>query len=76
MNHAVIYHTAQGDYETWDSLTNAEKLFEPGEFARCNNCFLVNLRHVREIKGDTVLGCEYAAQNKPAEKERFHGRSG
>lgn len=55
MNHAVIYHTAQGDYETWDSLTNAEKLFEPGEFARCNNCFLVNLRHVREIKGDTVL---------------------
>lgn len=55
VNHAVIYHTVRGDYETWDSLTNAEKMFEPGEFARCNNCFLVNLRHVREVKGETVV---------------------
>lgn len=54
VNHAVIYHTAQGEYKTWDSLSNVEKLLPPGVFARCNNCFLVNLHHVREVKGDEV----------------------
>ena len=54
VNHAVIYHTARGNYETWDSLANAEKLLPQGAFARCNHCFLVNLHHVREVKGETV----------------------
>lgn len=71
MNHAVIYHTAQGDYETWDSLSNAEKLFEPGTFARCNNCFLVNLKHVRGIKGDTVLVANTSLKISRLKKKDF-----
>lgn len=54
-NHAVVYHTARGVYETWDSLSNAEKNLPAEQFARCNNCFLVNLRNVREVRGDMAV---------------------
>ncbi len=52
VNHFVVYHTVEGNYKTWCSLKEAEKPLEKYHFARCNNCYLVNLQHVRSIDSD------------------------
>jgi DNA-binding LytR/AlgR family response regulator len=36
------------------TLTELEKQIGGGAFVRCNNCYLVNLRYVTDVIGDTV----------------------
>lgn len=52
--HNLTYHTLNGDYVVWDTLSNAEAALAKFGFAKCNNCYLVNLKFVRQIKGDFV----------------------
>ncbi len=56
VKHQLIVHTAQGDYTVLNSLKNFEK--EAGKnFIRCNNCFLINLKYLTEIReNDAVVG--------------------
>ena len=51
---AVICHTKTDSFVVKSSLQNAEKLLQKHGFARCNKCYLVNLRHVQGIQGDAV----------------------
>lgn len=48
------YHTAQDVWSVRGSLLKAEKELAPYHFARCNQCYLVNLRHVRGVQDDLV----------------------
>jgi hypothetical protein len=54
--HKIIYHT-----ETEDVLGGSESLSELEEkllgcgFLRCNNCYLVNFRHIRSVQGYAVV---------------------
>ena len=50
ISHYLIYHTTRGDYKIRGTLTSVEKNLEKGHFARCNHCYLVNLRYVTEVK--------------------------
>ncbi len=54
INHKLIFHTVHGDYSTTGKLKMLEEELLPAGFARCNNCYLVNLRHVTGMKGYTV----------------------
>ena len=54
VDHAVICHTKTDSFVVKSSLQNAEKLLQKHGFARCNKCYLVNLRHVQGIQGDAV----------------------
>ena len=54
-NHRLIYHLDGRDIETWGSLKAAEDQLNTKGFARCNNCYLVNLRHVQRVDGNDVL---------------------
>lgn len=57
MAHLVVYHTERGNIEITGSLKAAEETLEKYYFVRCNNCYLVNLRCVSEIRDSTaVLG--------------------
>ena len=48
------YHTADKVWSVRGSLLKSEKELEPYHFARCNQCYLVNLRHVKGVQDDLV----------------------
>lgn len=54
VGHNLVYHTSIGDYKIKSSLVAAEKQLPEAAFVRCNSGYLVNLEHVRSIKGDEV----------------------
>lgn len=58
--HHLTFHTFSGEYTQYSSLTKLEEQLSEHNFARCNSCYLVNLRYVRDIKGYTVYldSCE------------------
>ena len=48
------YHTADKVWSVRGSLLKSEKELVPYHFARCNQCYLVNLRHVKGVQDDLV----------------------
>lgn len=55
VNHHAIYHTEKGIYDSTGSLKKIEEKLEGQDFARCNNCYLVNLRYVSAVEGTEVI---------------------
>jgi two-component system, LytTR family, response regulator LytT len=53
--HHVVYHTSDGDFRQYATISSIEKILQAHEFFRCNNCYLVNLAYVQRIQGYTVL---------------------
>lgn len=49
------YHTSGGVWPVRGSLSAAEKQLASYHFARCNQCYLVNLQHVQAVQDDFVL---------------------
>ena len=68
--HRLSYHTERGVIEVWDSLRAAEKALEGKGFAKCNQCYLVNLRHVQRLgKASVQVGPDELAISRPRRKE-------
>ncbi len=53
-NHILIYHTSEGDFQSYGSLKEESKEFTDLGFAKCNSCFLVNLAYVQKVNGFDV----------------------
>lgn len=70
VNHDVLIHTDTETYRQWGSLKPFEEQLKDSNFVRCNSCYLVNLRYVRGISGDSVLvdGARLAI-SKPRRKD-------
>ena len=47
--HSIIYHTMNGNYTTSGTLKKIEEQLKPFYFLRCNNCYLVNARKIKNI---------------------------
>lgn len=57
IRHQVVYHTVNGNLESWEPLKSVEEklgVLAGTRFVRCNNCFLVNLHYVNKIEGDSL----------------------
>lgn len=54
IKHRLVYHTASGTVEVWDSLARVEKELAESGFSRCNSCYLVNMRYVTGLQEDFV----------------------
>ena len=68
--HHLIFHTKRGEYTQYSSLSKVEPLLAGHHFARCNNCYLVNLHYVESIKGYTVtVAGEELKISQPRKKE-------
>lgn len=71
VNRSLIYHTTDGNIVSYGSLKNVENVLPAKCFARCNSCYLVNLRYVYAVSGYTVTvaGDELAVSR--AKKKEF-----
>ena len=50
----LVIKTDQGEYRMRDTMKNMEGQLEKYGFFRCNNCYLVNLKHVERADGSTI----------------------
>lgn len=78
--HHLVFHTEGGELDMYGDLVGLEKTLPAGAFARCNNCYLVNLRYVTDVRGDTVtVAGEELKMSRPKKKDfllrlaEFHG---
>ena len=70
MNRSIIYHTNSGDISSYGALKNVETQLPKKQFARCNNCYLVNLDYVTSVKDYTaVVGGEELKISHSKKKE-------
>lgn len=53
-DHRLIYHSTEGIFEMFGSLKEVEATLGK-DFARCNHCYLVNLKYVDGIQADNVI---------------------
>lgn len=53
-DHLLIFHSSQGNLESWGKLSTIEQELVDYNFIRCNSSYLVNLRHIISVDGDTV----------------------
>ena len=65
-NRMLCYHTDQGNFTLRGTMQTAEEQLVPHHFARCNYWYLVNLRHVTEVRKNTVIvaGTELAVSRR------------
>lgn len=52
--HSLLYHTESGVYTVYGTMKKEEEKLAAESFARCNNCYLVNLAKVQSIDGYDV----------------------
>lgn len=70
MGRDITYHTENGDIFTHGRLKDLEEEFIPHNFVRCNNCYLVNLRHVKGVSKDMIsVGDTQIAMSQRKRKE-------
>lgn len=57
LGHTLTYHTPQGVISSTGSrsIRELEVELHPNGFARCNQCYLVNLKYVQSVEKDTVV---------------------
>ena len=68
--HLLIYHTSGGDYRQYGSLNKLETKIHHYGFARCNSCYLVNMKYVTHIKGYILyLGKTELKISQPRKKD-------
>jgi len=53
-SHQVIYHTDNGDYSEWRSLSSIEANFLSHGFAKGSSSYLINLRRIKALTGEKV----------------------
>ena len=69
-NHDITYHTTKGVYKAYGTMRSIEKLLPARQFSKCNRCYLVNLRSVTRIQGNTVyIGNEELEISRPRKQE-------
>lgn len=54
-NHNIIVHMTDGDFRMRGTMGSMENQLRGCHFVYCNACYLVNLKWVKELKGDFVV---------------------
>ena len=69
--HYLIYHTASGDFRGRGTMKEAQERLERFAFARCHNCFLVNLKYVESLNGSEITVAGQKVQVSRSRKSEF-----
>ena len=58
-NRMLHYYTQEGTFVVRGTMQSAQQMLEAYSFAKCNHWYMVNLRHVTEVKKNTVVVGSY-----------------
>lgn len=68
-SHFICIKTDQGEFRMRDTMKNIEAELGKYGFFRCNNCYLVNLKHVERVDGSALyINGEELAISRPRYK--------
>ncbi len=70
-DHRLLYVTDEGTLAATGTLKALEEKLPKDRFVRCNSCYLVHLKYVKAIVGDTVLVGEDRLPVSRAKKKQF-----
>ena len=54
-NRILHYHTDEGEYCMRGTMQSVERILAPHPFVKCNHWYNVNLKHVSEVRQNTVI---------------------
>lgn len=54
-NRMLYYHTDEGVFVMRGTMQSVEEMLAPYAFAKCNHWYIVNLKHVSEVKKNTAV---------------------
>lgn len=55
INHSLIYHTLDGEINSWGSLSKVYEELQSEGFVKINKSQIINLRFVKEVDGNYIL---------------------
>jgi DNA-binding LytR/AlgR family response regulator len=71
VKHCMILHTTDGEIEQWNKpLKDMEAQLAPYNFVRCSSGFLINLKYIQRVQGNSVFVADREipiSRNKKAE---------
>ncbi|MGX8706335.1 MAG: LytR/AlgR family response regulator transcription factor [bacterium] len=70
-NHDILIHTDAEVIRQWGNLKKYEEKLKDVHFVRCNACYLVNLKYVHSINGDSVTVHHDALSISKAKRRDF-----
>lgn len=69
--HYLIYHTTSGNFRGRGTMKDAQERLGRFAFARCHNCFLVNLKYVESLNGSEITVAGEKLQVSRSRKAEF-----
>lgn len=54
-NRMLYYHTEEGIFAMRGTMQSVEQMLAPYTFAKCNHWYIVNLKHVSEVRKNTAV---------------------
>ena len=54
ISHKITIHTQDGNYKSYGTLGAIKEVLPPDQFSKCNRCYLVNLRNVIKVVGNSL----------------------
>ena len=71
-SHRIVYHTRQGEYQSYGTMRELEKILPEKQFCKCNRCYLVNLHSVSKVEGNVVfVGKDQLTISRPRKQVFF-----
>lgn len=68
--HYVVYHTVNGEFREYETLMNVVTKIQKEFFAKCNRCYLINMKYIDAIKKESVIvDGETLTISRPQRKE-------
>lgn len=70
-NHDLIFYLSEGNLRIRGTMKEIEETLLPHHFFRCNSCYLVNLKYVRNFTGNCVQVGEYSLRISQTKRQAF-----
>ena len=70
-NRMLHYYTQEGVFAVRGTMQSVQRMLEAYSFAKCNHWYMVNLRHVSEVKKNTVVVGEFELEVSRRNRKQF-----